>query len=168
MVSQKQKFVLVCGPDHSKEAKTTSHYASLLETHGYTALCCRPGDNLIELLDSLVGSDEYPGGIYALGIQEGGDRVALFARNNNRVKAIALVSGCYHQQEDCNVKMPTIIIHGNETGRSSRAAREFYQTIPAAEKMIIRQEGATSLHYSEDIAVMDTAVQRIVRWFNMH
>ena len=125
--------------------------------------------NVKAAIDYLSLKDEVdPDKLYAIGICNGTNEVLAGTEADKRLKAIALVSGCYKRKEASKVKIPTIVIHGGENEKEYQAAQRVYDTIRAEEKLAIWEGSVTHAQYFDDPLVLDKTVRNVFRWFKTH
>ena len=164
----KKPAVIVLGPRDSKDDKISMRYATRLANYGYVTLCLEETENIKAAIDYLSFKEEVDASkMYAVGICHGTNEVINRTGEEQRLKAIALVSGCYKKKEASQLKTPTIIIHGGEN-ESLESAQEVYETIKAEDKMAIWEDSFSRVQYYEDPLVLDKTVKNVYRWFNTH
>lgn len=165
----KKPAVIVMGPEHAEREKITEQYANRLKNYGFVTLCLYRSQDIKAAWEELRNQEDVDlDKVYAMGIQRGSNEVIHLSRVENRLKAIALVSGCYTPDEVFQVKTPTIMIHSGEKNESYDSAQAVYKTIHAEEKMAIWEDAVSYTQYVEDPKIMDQTVKSVYRWFNMH
>ena len=103
-----------------------------------------------------------------MGICNGTNEVLASTEVEKRLKAIALVAGCYKRKEASRVKIPTIVIHGRENEKEYQSAQRVYDTICAEEKLAIWECSVTHAEYFDVPLVLDKTVRNVFRWFKTH
>ena len=130
----KKPAILVLGPKNTSTIPVLLQYATRLANYGFVVLGLEETQNVKAAIDYLSLKDEVdPNKMYAMGICNGTNEVLASTEAEKRLKAIALVDGCYKRKEASRVKVPTIVIHGGENEQGYQSARRVYDTICAEE-----------------------------------
>ena len=110
-----------------------------MANYGFVVLGMEETQNVKAAIDYLSLKDEVdPNKMYAMGICNGTNEVLASTEVEKRLKAIALVAGCYKRKEASRVKISTIVIHGREKRKGvSICSTRVYDTICAEEKLAI-------------------------------
>ena len=112
----KKPAILVLGPKDASNNTVLLQYATRLANYGFVVLGMEETQNVKAAIDYLSLKDEVdPNKMYAMGICNGTNEVLASTEVEKRLKAIALVAGCYKRKEASRVKIPTIVIHGRES-----------------------------------------------------
>ena len=165
----KKPAIIILGPKNTSTTPVSLQYATRLANYGYVVLGLEEMQNVKSAIDYLSLKEEVdPDKLYAIGICNGTNEVLAGTEADKRLKAIALVSGCYRRKEASKVKVPTIVIHGGENEKEYQAARRVYDTIRAEEKLAIWEGSVTHAQYFEDPLVLDKTVRNVFRWFKTH
>ena len=134
----KKPAILVLGPKDASNNAVLLQYATRLANYGFVVLGMEETQNVKAAIDYLSLKDEVdPNKMYALGICNGTNEVLASTEAEKRLKAIALVAGCYKRKEASRVKVPTIVMHGGENEKEYQSAQCVYDTICAEEKLAI-------------------------------
>lgn len=111
----KKPAILVLGPKDASNNTVLLQYATRLANYGFVVLGMEETQDVKAAIDYLSLKDEVdPNKMYAMGICNGTNEVLASTEAEKRLKAIALVAGCYKRKEASRVKVPTIVIHGGE------------------------------------------------------
>lgn len=165
----KKPAIIILGSKNTSTTPVSLQYATRLANYGYVVLGLEKMQNVKTAIDYLSLKEEVdPDKLYAIGICNGTNEVLAGTEADKRLKAIALVSGCYRRNEASKVKVPTIVIHGGENEKEYQAARRVYDTICAEEKLAIWEGSVTHAQYFEDPLVLDKTVRNVFRWFKTH
>ena len=107
----KKPAILVLGPKDASNNAVLLQYATRLANYGFVVLGMEETQNVKAAIDYLSLKDEVdPNKMYALGICNGTNEVLASTEAEKRLKAIALVAGCYKRKEASRVKVPTIAL----------------------------------------------------------
>ena len=165
----KKPAILVLGPKDASNNTVLLQYATRLANYGFVVLGMEETQDVKAALDYLSLKDEVdPNKMYAMGICNGTNEVLASTEAEKRLKAIALVAGCYKRKEASRVKVPTIVIHGGKNEKEYQSAQRVYDTICAEEKLAIWEGSVTHAQYFEDPLVLDKTVRNVFRWFKTH
>ena len=165
----KKPAIIVLGPKNTSNTPVSLQYATRLANYGFVVLGLEETQNVKAAIDYLSLIDEVdPDKLYAIGICNGTNEVLAGTEADTRLKAIALVSGCYKRREASKVKIPTIVIHGGKNEKEYQAAQRVYDTIRAEEKLAIWEGSVTHAQYFDDPLVLDKTVRNVFRWFKTH
>jgi len=165
----KKPAILVLGPKNASSTPVLLQYATRLANYGFVVLGLDEKQNVKAAIDYLSLKDEVdPNKMYAMGICNGTNGVLASIEVEKRLRAIALVAGCYKRKEASRVKVPTIVIHGGENEQEYQSARSVYNTICAEEKLAIWEGSVTDDQYFDDPLVLDKTVRNVFRWFRTH
>ena len=151
----KKPAILVLGPKDASNNTVLLQYATRLANYGFVVLGMEETQDVKAAIDYLSLKDEVdPNKMYAMGICNGTNEVLASTEAEKRLKAIALVAGCYKRKEASRVKVPTIVIHGGKNEKE--------------EKLAIWEGSVTHAQYFEDPLVLDKTVRNVFRWFKTH
>lgn len=165
----KKPAILVLGPKNNVNKLVLLQYLTRLATYGYMVLGLDENQNMKAAIDYLIQNEEVdPNKMYAMGICNGTDEILANTEQEKRLKAIALVAGCYKRKEASKITIPTIVIQGRENEQEYESAQQVYNTICAEEKLAIWEGKVTHAQYFDDPLVLDKTVRNVFRWFKSH